>query len=141
MVTQLHSASAFLCSCFQILTALLFLYAVVPALSWPPLPRGQGFLTALSMSAHFPPTFWFSFPPPPHPIGFQFKWNLKEVLCDWPIIIQETLTHGAELLHQPISLATGHSRYGCLWVRPQCSVQSAVARKGSGLPASQEDWS
>lgn len=34
-----------------------------------------------------------------------------------------------ELLHKPISLATGHSLCGCLWVRHQFSVQSAVARK------------
>lgn len=91
-----------------------------------PPPWGWGFLTALGAAASVHPTFWFSSPPTPH-LGFKFKGTLKEALCDWAVIIQGTVTTWAELLHQPILLATRHSMYGCLWVRPQFSVPFAVA--------------
>lgn len=126
MVTRLLSASVLLCSCCQIFSVLLFLYAIVSVLSRTPPPWGRSFLTALGAAARVHPTFWFSSPPTPH-LGFKFKGTLKEALCDWAVTIQGTVTTWAELLHQPISLATRHSMYGRLWVRPQFSVQSAVA--------------
>lgn len=95
----------------------------------PPAPTpamGMGLSDCARGSCSVHPTFWFSSPPTPH-LGFKFKGTLKEALCDWAVIIQGTVTTWAELLHQPILLATRHSMYGCLWVRPQFSVPFAVA--------------